>query len=71
MGTSPSLWPLVPRMGAPLPRTPLTCSPMPPPYLLILAHLDTVSKMPSMLSPSMPVKKLRAHGGQRGQRWLR
>lgn len=58
MGTRPSLVPLVPRMGAPLLRTPLTCRPMPPPYLLTLAQRVTASKMPSMLSSSMPVRKL-------------
>ena len=57
MGTRPSLVPLVPLIGAPLARTPLTWMPIPPPYLLILAHLVTASKMPSMLSSSTPVRK--------------
>ena len=57
IGTSPLDVPFVPRIHEPVDRMLLTCRPMPPAYLLMVAHWASVSKMPWMLSSRIASKK--------------
>ena len=62
-GTSPDDVPFVPRMCEPLARMLLTCTPMPPAYLLICAQSAMLVYMPVTESPT-PFRKHEAICGR-------